>query len=72
MSASEILEEPPEVNACGARNHLPPRGRIASGYTVEASPELLAAIDDADESFVKQGGVNIDDARRIVASWNTK
>ena len=33
---------------------------------------LAAAIDAADESFAKEGGVGVDETRRIVASWNTK
>jgi hypothetical protein len=42
------------------------------GRSVEATPELLAAIDEADESFAKEGGVDLAEARRIVESWNTK
>jgi hypothetical protein len=41
-------------------------------HTVEASPELLAAIDEADEKFAHEGGVSVDEGRRTVASWNTK
>jgi hypothetical protein len=45
---------------------------LHQGHTLEASPELTAAIDAADQSFAKEGGVSVDEARRIVASWNTK
>lgn len=72
MSASEILEELPKLTLAELEIIYRRAAELHQGYAVEASPELLAAIDDADESFVKLGGVNIDDARRIVASWNTK
>ena len=45
---------------------------LHQGHRLEASPELLAAIDAADQSFANEGGVSVDEARRIAASWNTK
>jgi len=72
MSVSEILEELPKLTLAELEIIYRRAAELHQGYTEEASPELLAAIDDADESFAKQGGVSIDDARRIVASWNMK
>jgi hypothetical protein len=72
MSASEILEELPKLTLAELEIIYRRAAELHQGYTVEPSPELLAAIDDGDESFAKQGGVSIDDARRIVASWNMK
>jgi hypothetical protein len=71
MSVSEILEELPKLTLAELEIIYRRAAELHQGYTVEASPELLAAIDDADESFAK-GGVSTDDARRIVASWNMK
>ena len=34
---------------------------------LEASPELLEAIDAADASFSKEGEVSVDEGRRILA-----
>jgi hypothetical protein len=45
---------------------------LHQGLTVEATPELLAAIDEADESFQKEGGVGMDEARRIAAPLNSR
>ena len=72
MSVSEILEELPKLTLAELEIIYRRAAELHQGYTVEASPELLAAIDDADESFAKQGGVSSDDARRIVALWNMK
>ena len=37
-----------------------------------ARPELLAAIEEADRLFAKEGGVSMDEARHAVTSWNTE
>jgi hypothetical protein len=72
MSALEILEELPKLSPAELESIYRRAAELHQDHTLDASPELLAAIDDADESFGKEGGVGIDDARRIVASWNTK
>jgi hypothetical protein len=72
VSASEILDELPKLNPAELEIIYRRAVELHQGHTLEASPELLAAIDEADESFAKEGGVSINEARRIAASWNTK
>ena len=72
MSTTEILEELPRLNLSELETIYRRAVQLHQGRTVEASPELLAAIDEADASFAKEGGVRVDEARRIVASWNTE
>ena len=72
MSTTEILEELPRLNPAELESIYRRAVELHQGKTVEASPELLAAIDEADASFAKEGGVSLDEAVRIVASWNTK
>ena len=72
MSATEILEELPKLTPAELEVIYRRAVELHQGQTIRASPELLAAIDAADESFAKEGGVGLNEARRIVASWNTK
>ena len=72
MSATEILDELPKLTPAELETVYRRAVELHQGQTVEASPELLAAIDAADESFAKEGGVSLDEARRIAASWNAK
>jgi len=72
MSTTEILDELPKLTPAELETVYRRAVELHQGRTVEASPELLAAIDAADESFAKEGGVSLDEARRIAASWNTK
>ena len=72
MSATEILDQLPKLTPAELETVYRRAVELHQGRTVEASPELLAAIDAADESFAKEGGVSLDEARRIAASWNTK
>jgi hypothetical protein len=72
MSAAEIVAElrkltPEELEIVYRR-----AVELHQEQLLEASPELIAAIDEADESFAKELGVSVDQARRIVGSWNTK
>jgi len=41
-------------------------------HVITASPELLAAIDEAEESFEKEGGIPIEDVETMIKSWPTK
>ncbi len=72
MSATEILDELPGLSPTELETIYRRAAELHQGRTIEASPELLAAIDAADESCAKEGGVSVDEARRMVASWNTK
>jgi hypothetical protein len=70
MSATEILDELPGLTPAELEIIYRRAMELHQGQTLKASPELLAAIDAADES--NEGGVSVGEARRIVGSWNTK
>lgn len=72
MSTTEILDELPKLNPAELETIYRRAVDLHRGQMVEASPELLAAIDEADEVFAKEGGVSVEQARHIVTSWNTK
>ncbi|HSI14160.1 MAG TPA: hypothetical protein VK961_19080 [Chthoniobacter sp.] len=72
MSTSDILEELPKLSAAELESIYRRAVELHQGQTVEASPELLAAIDEGDKSAADEGSVSLEEARRIVASWNTK
>jgi hypothetical protein len=71
MSATEILEELPRLTPAELEVVYRRAMALHQEQTLEASPELLAAIDAADES-ANGGDVSVGEARHIVASWNTK
>jgi hypothetical protein len=72
MSATEILDELPNLTPSELESIYRRAMELHRGQMVDASPELLAAIDDADEAFAKDGGVTVAQARDIVASWSTR
>jgi len=72
MSATEILDELPKLTPEELETIYRRAIDLHRRREIEATPELLAAIDEADESLQRDGGVHLDEARRIVASWNTK
>lgn len=72
MSTSEILEELPKLSPAELETIYRRAIELHQGQTIDASPELLAAIDEADQSAANGGDINLDEARRIVASWNTR
>ena len=71
MSAAEILDELPKLSpeeidviffrAADLRQHV-----------ITASSELLAAVDEADKSFEKEGGIPIEEFETVIKSWPTK
>jgi hypothetical protein len=71
MSATEILEELPRLTPAELEIIYRRAMELHQGQTLEASPELLTAIDAADEA-ANEDGVSVGEARDIVASWNTK
>jgi hypothetical protein len=72
MSAAEILDQLPRLNPAELEAIYRRAAELHQVQAVEASPELIAAIDEGDASLEKEGGVTIGEARRIAASWNTK
>lgn len=71
MSATEILNELPKLGPAELEIIYRRAMELHQGQTLKASPELLAAIDAADE-LVNEKGVSVSEARRIAGSWNTK
>ncbi len=52
---------------------LPPQEQAAliKWLAEEESPEMLAAIDEADRSFTAEGGVEPEEVRRNLKQWLT-
>ena len=71
MSASEILEELPKLSA-EEIDAIFLRAAELRQHAISASPELLAAIDEADASFAADGGKPIKQIEADVKSWFTK
>ncbi len=58
-----------------AIQHLPPYEQEALRQwflETEESPELLAAIDEADRSLAEEGGVSIEEVRKDLRRWIAK
>ena len=72
MSATEILDELPKLNPAELESIFRRAVELHREQTMEASLELLAAIDEADAGFALEGDMSLEKARRIVASWNSK
>ena len=72
MSMAEILDELSRLSPAELETVHRRIVELHQGRTVEASMELLTAIDAADKSFENEGAVSVDEARRIAASWNKK
>lgn len=69
MSTTEILAELPALPPDELEAVWQTAGRLLEGRTLSASPELQAAVDQADASWEHEGGVAIDEARRKLGSW---
>lgn len=72
MSTTEILDELPKLTPADLELIYRRAVELHQCQEMAASPELLAAIDEAGKSFAEEGGVYLAEARRIVESWNTK
>ena len=64
MSATDILDELPKLNAAELESIYRRAVELHREQAVKASPELLAAIDEADAAFAKEGGVSMEQARQ--------
>jgi len=72
MSTSEILEELPHLSPAELETIYRRAIELHQGQAIDASPELLAAIDEAEKSSAVEGDVSLEEARRIVISWNSR
>lgn len=68
MSTTEILAELPALPPNELQAIWQKAGQLLEGCRLSASPELLAAVDDADASWERDGGVSIAEARRTLSS----
>jgi hypothetical protein len=71
VSATEILNELPKLSA-EELDAIFYRAAALRQHAIAASPELLAAIDEADASFATEGGKPIEEVEAAVKSWLTK
>ncbi len=69
MSTTEILEELPRLNPSDLEVVDRRAVELHQGRTVEATPELLVAMDEADALWVKEGGVSVEEARVARRRW---
>jgi hypothetical protein len=71
VSATEILNELPNLSA-DEIDAVFFHAAALRQHAVSASPELIAAIDEADASFEREGGKPVADVESSVKSWLTK
>ena len=62
MSTAEILEELPKLTPSD----------LELVYARAAELQLKSVFDEADAAFEKEGGVSLEEARRVIDSWTTK
>jgi hypothetical protein len=71
VSATEILNELSKLSA-EEIDAIFFRAAALRQHAVPASPELLAAIDEADASFAREGGKPIAEVESAIKSWLTR
>ena len=64
MSTTDILAELPALSPDELESVWQTAGQLLEGRSLSASPELVAAIDEADASWAKDGGMPIEEVRR--------
>ena len=73
MTAYEVIDQikalPPEEKT---KVEAFVQHEIEERLLAEESPEMLAAIDEADRSLAEEGGVPVEDVRRNLRQWITK
>jgi hypothetical protein len=72
MSTTEILAKLPALPPDDLETIWQAAGQLLEGRSLTASPELLAAVDEADVSWEKEGGVPIEEARGTLGEWPGK
>ena len=71
MSSSEIIDELPKLSP-DELDAIFYQAAALREHAVSASPELIAAIDEADASFERDGGKPVAEVESSVKSWFTK
>jgi hypothetical protein len=71
MSVSEILAELPKLDPAELEIIFQRAVELQQGHALEASPELLQAIREAD-AISKDQDLDLEQAYLVVKSWNIK
>lgn len=69
MSTKEILANLPALSPAELEAVWQTAGRLLEGSTLSASPELLAAVDEADDSWEREGGTPIEETHLKFKAW---
>jgi hypothetical protein len=69
MSSTEIIATLPALSPAELEAVWQTAGQLLEGRILSASPELLAAVDEADASWENEGGVANEEARRKIGIW---
>ncbi|MDD5262638.1 MAG: hypothetical protein PHD76_12405 [Methylacidiphilales bacterium] len=71
MSTAEIMAELPKLPPKEVESIYFRAAALLDTSSLKETPELLAALDEAEASYRAEGSVSADEMRRMVASWNT-
>jgi hypothetical protein len=69
VSSTEILANLPALSPAELEAVWQRAGQLLEGSTLSASPELLAAVEEADASWAEEDGESIDEVRRKIRAW---
>jgi hypothetical protein len=70
MSTAEIIAELPNLSPDDVETIYFRAAALLNTPVLEETPELLAALDEAETSFLSEGSISVEEMRRTVASWN--
>ena len=68
VSNTEILKELPALPPHELAAIWQSAGELLEGRVLSVSPELLAAVDEADVAWEREGGISIAEARRKIGA----
>jgi hypothetical protein len=71
MSTVKIMAELPKLTPQDVESICFRAAALLETPAVDETPELLAALDEAERSFLAEGPVSAEDMRRMVGSWKT-
>jgi hypothetical protein len=72
MSVAEIIQALPNLSPEELQAIQSQIDQLQYDQGIEASPEMLAAIDEGRRSLREEGKIPIAEIQKLVASWNTK
>lgn len=71
MSTAEIIEELPKLPVQDLESVYFRAAALMDVSQCDETPEMLAAIDEAEASYEKEGSVSADEMRSMVNSWKS-